>query len=146
MSYWKLFACWVRSHTFLQHCTAADDAIQMDVHKMLYLFYTKEKAPCHIGVVDWFTSLAVLQWRLSNHEVSPLYIASFGLCCIHKDWSGQAGVWSGGMPLVHGHNFVVKCGGDSLVWNQYSHRVDAEVNFYKCRFPILSLEVFWEQH
>jgi len=36
--------------------------------------------------------------------------------------------------------------GDSLVWNQYSHRVDAEVTFYIYRFPILFLEVFWEQH
>jgi len=23
----------------------------------------------------------------------------------------------------HGRNFVVKCGGDSLVWNQYGHWV-----------------------
>jgi len=36
--------------------------------------------------------------------------------------------------------------GDSLVWNQYSHRVDAEVTYYICRFPILFVEVFWEQH
>ena len=35
--------------------------------------------------------------------------------------------------------FCCKMWGDSLVWNQYSHRVDAEVNFYKYRFPILLL-------
>jgi len=31
---------------------------------------------------------------------------------------------------TYGRNFLVKCGGGSLVWNQYSHRVDAEVMFY----------------
>jgi len=36
--------------------------------------------------------------------------------------------------------------GGSLVWNQYSQRVDAEVTFYTYRFPVLFLEVFWEQH
>jgi len=36
--------------------------------------------------------------------------------------------------------------GDSLVWNQYGHRVDAGVTFYIYRDPILFLEVFWEQH
>ena len=46
----------------------------------------------------------------------------------------------------HGRNFVVKYGGDSLVWNQYSQRVDAEVTFYTYRFPVLFLEVFWQQH
>ena len=35
--------------------------------------------------------------------------------------------------------------GDSLVLKQYSHRVDAEVKFYKYRFSILYLEVFWKQ-
>ena len=45
----------------------------------------------------------------------------------------------------HRRNFVVKWG-DSLVWNQHSHRVDAEVTFCICRFPIIFLEVFWEQH
>jgi len=44
--------------------------------------------------------------------------------------------------LVAGRNFVVKCGGDSLVGNQYGHRVDAEVTFYIYIFPILFLEVF----
>jgi len=48
--------------------------------------------------------------------------------------------------LKHGCNFAVKCEGDSLVWNQYSHRVDAEKTFHICRFPILFLEVLWEQH
>jgi len=48
--------------------------------------------------------------------------------------------------LLHGRNFIVKCGGDNLVWNQYSHRVDTEVTFYIYRFPILFLEVFWQQH
>ena len=47
---------------------------------------------------------------------------------------------------MHGRNFVVKFGGDNLVWNQYIHRVDAEVTFYVYRFPILFLEVFWQQH
>jgi len=45
----------------------------------------------------------------------------------------------------HGRNFVVKCGEDSLVWNQHSHKADAEVTFYIYRFQILYLEVFWEQ-
>jgi len=27
-------------------------------------------------------------------------IASFGFSCVHKDWSRQAAVRSGGMPLV----------------------------------------------
>ena len=39
-----------------------------------------------------------------------------------------------------------KMWGGTLVWNQYSHRVDAEVTFHIYRFPILFLEVFWEQH
>jgi len=41
--------------------------------------------------------------------------------------------------------FCCKMWGDSLVWNQYSHRVDAKVTFYVYRFPILFVEVFWEQ-
>ena len=32
------------------------------------------------------------------------------------------------------------------MWNQYSHRVYAEVTLYIYRFPILFLNVFWEQH
>jgi len=44
--------------------------------------------------------------------------------------------------LPHGRNFVVKCGGDTLVGNQYSHQVYAEVTFYIYRFPILFLDVF----
>ena len=40
----------------------------------------------------------------------------------------------------HGFNFVAKCGGDSLVSNEYVHPVDAEVKFYKYNFPVL----FWE--
>jgi len=36
--------------------------------------------------------------------------------------------------------------GDSLVWNQCSHQVDAEVTFYVYRSPILFVEAFWEQH
>jgi len=43
----------------------------------------------------------------------------------------------GGSCPHHGGNFVVKCGGDSLMWNQYSHRADAKVKFCECRFPIL---------
>jgi len=46
----------------------------------------------------------------------------------------------------HGRNFVVKCVGDSLMWNQYSHRPDSEVKFCKYRFPIMFLEVFSKQH
>jgi len=42
--------------------------------------------------------------------------------------------------------FCCKMWGDSLVWNQYSHRVDAEVTFYIYRFPILFLDMFWEKH
>jgi len=47
---------------------------------------------------------------------------------------------------IHGRNFVVKCGEDSFVGNQYSRRVDAKVTFYIYRFLMLFLEVFWEQH
>jgi len=36
--------------------------------------------------------------------------------------------------------------GDSLVWNQPSQGVDAEVTFYIYRFPILFLQVFRGQH
>jgi len=40
--------------------------------------------------------------------------------------------------VTHGRNFVVKCEGqDSLVWNQYSHRVDAEVTFQYIRISNL---------
>jgi len=46
----------------------------------------------------------------------------------------------------YGRNFSVKCGGDSLVWNQYSHWVDAEVTFCIYRFQNFFLEVFWEHH
>jgi len=28
---------------------------------------------------------------------------------------------------LHGRNFVVKCGGDNLMQNQYNRRADAEV-------------------
>jgi len=38
-----------------------------------------------------------------------------------------------------------KMWGDSLVRNQYSHQVNVEVTFYIYRFPILFLDVFWEQ-
>jgi len=38
-----------------------------------------------------------------------------------------------------------KLWGDSLVWSQYIHPVVAEVKLYKCKFPILFLEVFWKQ-
>jgi len=41
--------------------------------------------------------------------------------------------------------FVVKCEGDSLVWDQHSHRDDAEWRFIY-RVSILFLEVFWKQH
>jgi len=33
-----------------------------------------------------------------------------------------------------------------LVWNPDCHRVNAEVKFYKYRFSVLFLEVFWKQH
>jgi len=42
--------------------------------------------------------------------------------------------------------FCCKMWGDSLVWNQYSDRVDAEVMFHIYSFPILFLEVFWGQY
>ena len=42
--------------------------------------------------------------------------------------------------------FCCKMWGDSLVWNQYSNRVDAEVMFYIYSFPILFLDVFSGQH
>jgi len=32
------------------------------------------------------------------------------------------------------------------VGSQYRHRVDAEVTIYTYRFPILFIDVFWEQH
>jgi len=54
--------------------------------------------------------------------------------------------YRGGVYCMHGRNFAVKVWGDSLVWNQFSHRVNAEVTFFICRFPILFVEVFWEQH
>jgi len=40
--------------------------------------------------------------------------------------------------------FCCKMWGDSLVWNQWSHWVDAEVTFYKYRFPVLFIEMFFE--
>ena len=39
--------------------------------------------------------------------------------------------------LVTRAYFFVKCGGDSLVWNHYNHRVDAEVTFYMHWFPLI---------
>jgi len=42
----------------------------------------------------------LLQWKLSNHDVSPSYITSFGFCCVHKNWSNQTRVWSNGIRLV----------------------------------------------
>ena len=39
--------------------------------------------------------------------------------------------------LRQGCNFVVKRAGNSLVYNQHSYRADAEVKYYKYRFPIL---------
>jgi len=46
----------------------------------------------------------------------------------------------------HGRNFVVKCGEGQLGVKSDRHRVDAEVTFHIYRFPILFLDVFWEQH
>ena len=46
----------------------------------------------------------------------------------------------------YGRNFVVKWWGDDFVRNQYSHRVDSEVQFYKYRFHSCFLEMFWKQH
>jgi len=52
---------------------------------------------------------------------SSLYFQAWAqFCCIM--WRGQLGV------------------------TPYSHRVDAEVTFYIYRFPILFVELFWEQH
>jgi len=44
--------------------------------------------------------------------------------------------------VAYGRNFVGKCGGVSVGWNQNVHPVDAEVKFYKYRFLILFSEVF----
>jgi len=52
----------------------------------------------HINHGVYFNYLTSLQRKLSNHEVSPLYTASFGFCCDHKNWSHQTSVWSNGMP------------------------------------------------
>ena len=54
-----------------------------------------------INQVDWFNYLTLLQWKVSNHEVSPLYITPFGFCCVHRNWSHQTSVWSCGMPLIY---------------------------------------------
>ena len=51
--------------------------------------------------VDWFNYLTLLQWKLSNHEVSLTYITSFGFCCIHKNLVRSSRVWSIVMCLVY---------------------------------------------
>jgi len=40
----------------------------------------------------WFDYLTLLQWKVSNHEISLLYITSFGFCCVHRNWSHQTSV------------------------------------------------------
>jgi len=44
------------------------------------------------------------------------------------NWTG-VGIWKCDHG-DHGRNFVAKYEGDSLVWNEYVHPVDAEVKFY----------------
>ena len=46
----------------------------------------------------WFNYLTFLQWKLCNHEVSPLNITSLGFCCVHTNWSNQTSVRSSVMP------------------------------------------------
>jgi len=36
--------------------------------------------------VDWFNYVSLLQWKVSNHEVSLLCIKSLGFCYVHRNW------------------------------------------------------------
>ena len=58
----------------------------------------------------------------------------------------KAASFSEHIYVISREQFCCKMWGDSLVWNQYSHRVDAELTFYTMRFPVLFLQVFWEKH
>ena len=66
----------------------------------------------YVNQVDWFNYVSLLQWKVSNHEVSLLYITSFGFCCVHRNRSHQTSVWSCGMPLIYrykGSAFPFSC-------------------------------------
>jgi len=78
------------------------------------------------------------QFNHSRRLLSRLNLEIFILH--HCTLSRGGGGWVSCFIIVgygHGRNCVVKCEGDSLVSNQDSHRVDAELTFYIYRFSIL---------
>ena len=80
------------------------------------------------------------KWRSQTWKIA--YVKGEGIFeCYYFEQNGLGVVF-----LWAWAQFCCKMWGDSLVWNQYSHRVDAEVAFYIYRFPFLFLEMFWEQH
>jgi len=66
-------------------------------------------------------------------SVSSISTTSVGTYHQHLDWLKSASSCH-----QHGHNFVIKCDGDSLVWDQHSHRVDAEMTFYIHIFNLIT--------
>jgi len=57
----------------------------------------------YIKQVHRFNYVSLLQWKVSNHQVSLLCITSLGFCCVHRNWSHQTNVWSCGMPTKQMH-------------------------------------------
>ena len=53
--------------------------------------------------MDWFNYVSLLQWKVSDHEVSLLSITSLGFCCVYRNWSHQTSVWSCRTPTKQIH-------------------------------------------
>ena len=50
----------------------------------------------YVNQVDWFNYVSLLQWKVSNHEISLLCITSLGFYWVHRHWSHQTNAWSRG--------------------------------------------------
>ena len=53
--------------------------------------------------MDWFSYVSLLQWDVSNHEVSLLCFTSLWFWCIHRNWSHQTSVWNCAICYVLHH-------------------------------------------
>ena len=57
-----------------------------------------QRTDCHSGTQIY---VSLLQWKVSNHEVSLLCNTPLGFCCVHRSWSLQTSVWNCGMPIIY---------------------------------------------
>ena len=92
-----------------------------------------------LSLNQWFSTffatrpVTAKQGAISKQPPSKTRIKQMQYSCVHEICTRMGAIFLQNV-------------GDSLVWNQYYHPVDAEVKFYKYRFPILFLEVFWKQY